>query len=390
MRLGNIAERRIYCLHGSKVCVGGASGQFSVVGRLPRPDTVVRNVSLGVLTNQMCKRLLAPVVGRYQTSNIWAFPDDHLVATLGRHLYASSDDGRTWRHSQELSPTSPLKGVLPSALCRYEGDLYLAEYGLDEGRARVFMSEDWGKSWSIFYETAGIRHFHGLYVDPYTGRLWGNTGDRDHESSIGYFRGDQYVPVGRGSQTWRGVELAFTADAILWGRDAKFLTTKPIYRLDRSDISGATTATPSRVGTTESILFYLKTVRFDGTEWVIGSTTSQTGIDRVAPPDKRRNTCPRDVRVIASSSATGFERWIELLSFERRYAIGDVVPWIPTSDAHAFIVVDPELGVLVNPYNTRTDCGEIIRIPRSLFEDGLREADADRMASSSMETAVLT
>lgn len=370
MHLGDTRDGTLFCTSGLESVTLTPEDGTEVRGRFPDPPKASERARFRALNSAIGKSLLAPITGRYQSSNVWALSGESLLANVGPRVYRSADEGRSWSHVLDLPASSPPKGLLPSSVCRHDGDVYLAEYALSDEPGRIHVSGDDGRTWSILLEHEGVRHFHGVYADPYGETLWANTGDRDAESSVGVVTDGEYEPVGSGSQAWRGVQLGFTPEAIFWGKDASFAEEKPIYKLPRERLSEPN-PDPDVVGATDSVLFYVETVEYEGEHYVIGSTSSQTGIDRTAPPDQRRNTCPRDVRVVVASSADGYESWHELLSFERRRTAGDVVPRIPTTDAHAFVRVDSELGLLVNPYNTSARDGQVLRVPLARVADAL-------------------
>ena len=117
----------------------------------------------------------------------------------------------------------PLKnGVCVDAM----GNIYWGEYWLNPKREEVYIykSEDKGETWFPVYKfpKGKIRHVHALQYDLYTGYLWVATGDKDHESMIGYSvdGGKTFKFIGSGSQIWRTMSLIFTEDAIYWGMDS--------------------------------------------------------------------------------------------------------------------------------------------------------------------------
>lgn len=369
VKLGSIHEGTVFCTSGLDVCTYDPTGEIERVGRFPAPTGAIDRSKFAVTNRSASKDVLERITGRYQSTNIWGLRGDDVLASVGRWVFKSSDGGRTWKRVLPLAKSSPPKGILPSSVCLHEGNVYLAEYSLDDEPARIYVSRDFGDTWSEFVERDDFRHFHGVYHDPYTGELWANTGDADSESAIGVVTDGEFRPVGRGSQRWRGVELAFTEDSILWGRDAAYLEEKPIYRL-RRDRLGDDDPEPEVVGATDSMLFYFETAAFDGREWVFASLSSQTGIDSTAPPDERRNTCSRTTEVLATPANSGYETWYTLFSSERRTAVGEFTRFVPTADSHVFIAAESEIGVLLNPYNTKSRDGSILRVPPETFGGG--------------------
>ncbi|ELZ31660.1 glycosyl hydrolase BNR repeat-containing protein [Halogeometricum pallidum JCM 14848] len=364
MHLGDARNGTLYCTSGLNSVVLNPATGTEVRSRFPDPPGVSKCARFRALHSTVGKSILSSVTGRYQSSNVWALSEGSLLANVGPRVYRSADGGRSWAHVLDLPASSPPKGLLPSSVCRHDGDVYLAEYALSDEPGRIRVSDDDGRTWSVFLERDDVRHFHGVYADPYGETLWANTGDADDESSLGIVTDGEYEPLGSGSQAWRGVQLGFTPEAVFWGKDASFAAEKPIYKLPRERLSDSN-PDPDVVGTTDGVLFYVETFEYAGDHYVVGSASSQTGIDSTAPSDRRRNTCPREVRVVAASSADGYESWHELCSVERRRTLGDALPGIPTTDAHAFLRVDSELGLLVNPYNTSTHDGRVLRMPLS-------------------------
>lgn len=124
------------------------------------------------------------------------------------------------------------------------GRIYYAEYVNNPDRRLpigVFRSDDGGCSYRLRYEfPAGrVRHIHFVQWDPYARCLWLGTGDRDAECMLfnSKDQGATWNLVGGGSQQWRAVGVAFTAEALFWGTDAGSDTgTTPNYimRWDRA------------------------------------------------------------------------------------------------------------------------------------------------------------
>ena len=357
MKLGGIREGRIYCTRGQTAGVWTGE-RFVSRGPLPNPETGTERVRFRLLNGQSTKRLLRPVVGAWTTTNLWPFGNGEALGTVGKQVFHSDDGGRTWTTTHRLPPSSGPMGVLPTAVCEHEGTRYLAEYPLGEAPARIYTSTDGGRTWELLLKTEEVRHFHGVFRDPYREELWATAGDTDEQSAIGRLRAGRFERVGGGSQRWRAVGLAFTPTAVLWGMDCSYAPEVELLRLDR-DGSGE----PVTVGTTDASVYYAETLS-DGREtWVVVSTAAEVGVDSTAPPGQRHNESSEMARVLVASSRTAFEEWHELAAFQRRQVIGTHISGVPTSSAYVFMAADPAVGLVLNPFNTQTNHGQLLQIP---------------------------
>jgi hypothetical protein len=373
MKLGGVLDGVVYCTYGRKVGTWDESNGFQTRGNLPNPNRGARRLGFGVMRWSGTRYLLRPVTGWYTTTNVWPLGGDHLLGTSGRWVFASSDGGRTWETVHELPPAAGPMGVLPTSLCAVDGRTYLAEYPIGGDDARVLVSDDRGRTWSPFVTRSDIRHFHGVFYDPYEDQLWGTTGDADQESAIGTFVDGEFHPVGRGSQLWRAVGLAFTPKYVLWGMDCSFATGVSILRLSRDELESESPE-PVTVGTADCSVFYADTITAGDETWVILSTAAESGVDTYAPPENKRNTCGRTARVIASPESDDFESWYELYSFTRPRTLAELTRRIPSASAYVFQEHGPDNGLLVNPYNVAGYHGDILTVPESMLDPSCLEA----------------
>lgn len=357
-RIGGTRDGRLYCTHGRTVSVWIPPQGFRSLGTLPLPDRGSSTIPVRLTNGPLAKRLLRPVVGAWTTRNLWPLGGETLLSTVGRQVFRSGNLGQSWVPVRRLPPSSGPMGVLPTSVCRHDGAVYLAEYTLGDGPARILRSVDDGRSWETYVETTEVRHFHGIFDDPYGDGLWATSGDTDGESAIGRIDEGHFVRVGGGSQRWRAVGLSFTPSAVLWGMDCSYATDVELLRLPR-DGSGV----PKTVGRTDASTYYAATLRVDGDVWVAFATAAEVGEDSTAPRESRRNRAGDVARVLVASSASAYEDWHELAAFRRRRSLGSLVPGVPTASAYVFLAADPELGLLVNPFNTRTAHGSVIRVP---------------------------
>jgi len=117
-------------------------------------------------------------------------------------------------------------GPLREGWCEDDkGNCYLGEYFLNDRRdtpVNLLTSTDDGQSWETIHSLRHIRHIHCVQYDPFSGRIWMGTGDRDAESSISFSadEGKTWTEIGSGDQMFRAVSLLFTEEHVYWGSDA--------------------------------------------------------------------------------------------------------------------------------------------------------------------------
>ena len=121
------------------------------------------------------------------------------------------------------------RGSKPLNICiAPSGNLFFGEYfqNMDKQTVYIYYSEDNAQSWHIAYtfEAGNINHIHGLFLDPYTNRIWVATGDRENECIIGFTEDEfkTFVEVFRGGQEYRTCQLFFYKDFIVLGTDTQY------------------------------------------------------------------------------------------------------------------------------------------------------------------------
>lgn len=356
MKIGGERDGVVYATRGLTVGTWDPKTGFDPRGTLPNPHTGRRRLAFEVVNRRETKRLLAPLVGRYTTTNVWPVGDRTLLATAGRALFRSADGGESWRHVHTLPAASGPMGVLPTSVCVSNGVVYLGEYTFDDEPARILRSDDGGETWTVHVRSTDHRHFHGVFRDPYTDRIWATAGDADDESAIGVLEDGAFRVVGAGSQRWRAVQLAFTPDSIIWGMDCSFSPEVELLRLPREAV-GTADPDPVTIGTVDASVFYAETATVDGDHWVVVATAAETGLDSTAPPGAE-NTSSRRPRVLAARAESGYETWYELYSFVRRRTAAEYLPGIPTASAYVYLTAVGS-RVVVNPFNTADTHGEV-------------------------------
>lgn len=258
-------------------------------------------------------------------------------------------------------------GILPSGVTTANGMTYLGEYPLDpDVTPRILGSPDEGRTWSTHATLPDVRHVHAVTRDPYTDEVWVTTGDTDAESRIGRLQDGTFRPVGQGSQRWRAVDLAFTPSAILWGMDCHYADETHIFKLARTAVEDSDPE-PEPMFSVPGSIYYGVAFDVDGERWVAFTTAMEVGTDSTKP-GSGSSTTDRGV-VVASSSASDFTEWIEVDSFERRRRVNEYLPLDPLpANGYVFLTWDPDLGLLINPFNTKSTHGTVRQIPPSRFE----------------------
>lgn len=388
MKLGATRGDAVYATRGLTVGRLTAQGGFERRGTLPNPEVPFagkQRVNFGPLNRRRTKRLLSPFTGWYTTTNVWPVADGVLLATVGHHLYRSTDDGRSWSHVYELPFDSGPMGALPTSVCVAEDRVFFAEYTFEAEPARILVSEDGGATWETYLETADRRHFHGVFYDPYSATVWATAGDTDAESAVGLLEDGEFRPLLEGSQQWRAVELAFTRDAVFWGMDCSYADEVGLYRLSRYEANDPEPS-PERIGTADASVYYADTVSVDGDEWVAMATAAEVGIDDTSPPGSE-NTCSRTARVIAAGPESEYRTWYELCSFERRRTVNEHLPALPNASAYVYLESTDRHGLLVNPFNTASAHGKIRSVSADALAALTEESDRERSVEREAQTA---
>ena len=179
---------------------------------------------------------------------------------------------------QERSIYEGPTGVLPPAVEHHDGTTYLREYPLNDVTLRVFVSHDFGRSWSTSAALPDMRHVHAVQRDPHSGDIWVTTGDTDAASWIGRLHDSDFEVVGGGSQKWRAVELSFTPSSVLWGMDCVYADENRLFKLPRDEID-TPDPTPESVGQASGSVYYSVSLTVDDSQWVVFSTAMEAGPD---------------------------------------------------------------------------------------------------------------
>lgn len=135
-----------------------------------------------------------------------------------------------------------IRGSRPMNICEdTEGGLYFGEYfaNMEKQAVHVYGSHDQGNTWNVVYTfpEGNINHVHGIFMDPFTKRMWYATGDRDNECIIGYTE-DGFKTVNevfRGGQEYRTCVLFFYKDFIVFGTDSQYQQ-NVLKRFDRNTL----------------------------------------------------------------------------------------------------------------------------------------------------------
>lgn len=186
--------------------------------------TIVRKLSL----RPECMEIVID-----KTENICAFSAGSLWYRL--------NDSQKFRKSMKLSHYGHGigRGMLSNGIFGVNNITFFGEYfdNSEKTNVRIYKSLNKGKTWEVAYEFAAgqTRHIHALMSDPYSGRVWVCTGDKDNESMIGW--SDNYFQivnlVVQGNQVGRSVVLVFTEHAVYWGTDTGIANLAGIYRWDK-------------------------------------------------------------------------------------------------------------------------------------------------------------
>ncbi len=121
------------------------------------------------------------------------------------------------------------KGSRPMNLCQAkDGTIYYGEYCYNPKRKEmcIMQSKDYGSTWSVAYTFVDgrVNHIHGLFADPYSGKVWVATGDDDCACIFGYTEDGfkTFVPLYEGSQQYRVCVPMFREHDIIYATDSQY------------------------------------------------------------------------------------------------------------------------------------------------------------------------
>ena len=161
---------------------------------------------------------------RAEITHLYHFQNDTWMCIAKKGIFRYNKDSKLFEKCCDIE-----KGSRPMNLCQgSDGTIYYGEYCFNPQRhpMRIFCSKDNGDTWEVAY-TFGegeINHIHGIFNDPYTGRLWVATGDDDAACIFGYTEDGfkTFVKEYAGSQQYRVCVPLFTPDEIVFATDSQY------------------------------------------------------------------------------------------------------------------------------------------------------------------------
>lgn len=161
---------------------------------------------------------------RAEIRSLYHFQNDTWMCIAKKGLFRYNKENKKFEKCCEIE-----KGSRPMNLCQaQDGTIYYGEYCYNPDRKpmRIFQSKNNGESWSVAYvfQNGEINHIHGIFNDPYTGRLWVATGDDDGACVFGYTEDGfkTFVREYAGSQQYRVCVPLFTPDEIVFATDSQY------------------------------------------------------------------------------------------------------------------------------------------------------------------------
>lgn len=161
---------------------------------------------------------------RAEITHLYHFQNDTWMCIAKKGIFRYNKDSKLFEKCCNIE-----KGSRPMNLCQdSDGTIYYGEYCFNSQRHPmcIFCSRNNGNTWDVAY-TFGegeINHIHGVFNDPYTGRLWVATGDDDAACIFGYTEDGfkTLVKEYEGSQQYRVCVPLFTPDEIVFATDSQY------------------------------------------------------------------------------------------------------------------------------------------------------------------------
>lgn len=161
---------------------------------------------------------------RAEITHLYHFQNDNWMCIAKKALFKLNKRNGLFEKCHDIE-----KGSRPMNLCQSDdGTIYYGEYCYNPKRKpmRIFQSKDDGDTWTVAYSfgEGEINHIHGIFNDPYTGRLWVATGDDDKACIFGYTEDGfkSFVKRYEGTQQYRVCVPLFTKDEIIFATDSQY------------------------------------------------------------------------------------------------------------------------------------------------------------------------
>ena len=161
---------------------------------------------------------------RAEIRSLYHFQNDTWMCIAKKGIFRYNVESKLFEKCCDIE-----KGSRPMNLCQADdGTIYYGEYCFNPDRKpmRIYQSKDNGDTWTVAYEfrDGEINHIHGIFNDPYTGRLWVATGDDDVACIFGYTEDGfkTFVKEYSGSQQYRVCVPLFTPDEIIFATDSQY------------------------------------------------------------------------------------------------------------------------------------------------------------------------
>lgn len=181
---------------------------------------------------RLVRRLLRAEINKY-----YAFPSGNELCIARKGVFRKDEKTNRFVKTFDVK-----RGSRPLTLCEdVDGKIYFGEYfaNWDLLPIHIYRSSDGGRTWEIAYtfSQGNINHIHGIYMDPYTQKMWIVTGDRKNECIIGYTEDGfkSIKEVFRGGQDYRSCILLFYKDFIVYATDSQYQTNY-IRKFDRNTL----------------------------------------------------------------------------------------------------------------------------------------------------------
>lgn len=201
---------------------------------------------------------------RAEITGLYVLDDNSMITVAKKGLFKRAFEGGDF-HKVFAMP----RGSKPLNLCILpNGHIFFGEYfqNMNKEAVNIYGSEDKGQTWKVVYtfEAGNINHVHGVFFDKFTSRMWVLTGDRENECIIGYTEDEfrAFHEVLRGGQEYRGCQLFFYKDFIVYATDSQYienevrainrktLEIKTLTKIQGSAIKGGQTGDVSYLSTT--------------------------------------------------------------------------------------------------------------------------------------------